>query len=298
MQVFAPAKVNLHLAVGARRSDGYHDVTTVLQALAFGDTVTITPSAEFGFACTPDLGLAAEENLACRAAHAMAQRFDRPLTASIAVEKRVPAGAGLGGASSDAAAVLLGLAQLWEMDPADEGLADVARSLGADVPFFLMRGAALFGGRGDLLERPLPALDAPIVLVKPAPSVPTAQAYAAFDRLAASPPPPPEAIIAALEDGDPAAVAAHLYNNMTEAALALVPEIAGVLRLLGESSGIRGTTMAGSGSAVFGICADERAAEACAESARALGLWAVATHAHTGDCGVGLEGLASRSRPT
>jgi 4-diphosphocytidyl-2-C-methyl-D-erythritol kinase len=284
LQVFAPAKVNLHLAVGARRSDGYHDVTTVLQALDFGDTVTIAPAAEFGFACLPDLGLSPDDNLACRAAQALAARFDRPLDVSIVVSKRIPAGAGLGGASSDAAAVLLGLARLWAVDTADEALLDVARTLGADVPFFLGACTALYSGRGDVLERMLPPLDAPIVLAKPGAPVPTAQAYAAFDRLPQVPSPDPSALLAELEGGDASEVAARLYNNMTHAALLLVPALGEALRLVGESPGVLAALMAGSGSAVFGICADDSAAAACADAARSVGLWAVATRAHTGRC--------------
>lgn len=277
MRVFAPAKVNLHLAVGDVRADGYHDVTTVLHALAFGDTVVIEPGSSFGFACTPDLGLRPEDNLACKAATEMAAWFDRPLDVSIAVEKRMPAGAGLGGASSDAAATILGLARLWGIDAGDELLVDIARSLGADVPFFLTGGAALYSGRGDVLERTLPALDAPFVLVKPAEAVATGSAYAAFDGIERQQPPTPSALIAALEREDVRDVARHLYNNMTAASVGIVPGIAGALRLVAEAHGVFGSAMAGSGSAVFGICETDADAGRCAQAAREAGLWAMAT---------------------
>lgn len=284
MRVFAPAKVNLHLAVGGMRADGFHDVTTILQALSFGDTVVITPDTAFGFACTPDLGLHPQDNLACRAAQAMAERFGESLAVSISVEKHIPAGAGLGGASADAAATIVGLAALWGVDD-QQALAEVGRALGADVPFFLTGGAALFEGRGDVLVRSLPSLAASVVLAKPAAPVLTGEAYASFDRLAPSSAPPTGAMIDALEAVDAGGVAAHLYNNMTAASVGLVPEIAGALRLLAESQGVLGAAMAGSGSAVFGLYADESAAREAADAARTAGLWAVATHTRAGGCG-------------
>lgn len=283
VRIFAPAKLNLHLAVGDIRGDGYHDVTTVLHSLDFGDTVVIEPGSSFGFSCTPDLGLRAEDNLACRAASEMSARFDRPLDLSISVEKHVPAGAGLGGASSDAAATILGLTRLWGIEGEDELLSDIARSLGADVPFFLTGGAARYSGRGDVLEQSLPALDAPVVLIKPAEAVSTAEAYAAFDRLGQSPAPSPAALTDALKRGDVREAARHLYNNMTEASVSLVPGIAGALRLVAESHGVLGSAMAGSGSAVFGICETDDDARRCADAARAAGLWGVATR--TGSSG-------------
>ncbi|MHB1323514.1 MAG: 4-(cytidine 5'-diphospho)-2-C-methyl-D-erythritol kinase [Coriobacteriia bacterium] len=284
VRIFAPAKVNLHLAVGPAADDGYHEVTTVLQALAFGDTVTITPGTAFDFACTPDLGLKPEDNLACRAAMAMAAAFNRPLDVSIAVDKRVPSGAGLGGGSADAAAVILGLARLWGIEEPDAALAKVACGLGADVPFFLTGGAALYRGRGDVLERTLEPLQASLVVVKPAESVPTGQAYAAFDLLGPSASPEPDALISALGSGDLREVTRHLYNNMTPASVGLVPGISGALRLVSENHGVVGAAMAGSGSAVFGICRRPADASACAEEARRAGLWAVATRSHHAGC--------------
>lgn len=283
LRIAAPAKINLHLAVGQLAPDGYHPVDTVLQTLAFGDTVTITPGGP-GFTCTPDLGLSADENLAWRAARAMAEEFDHPLDVALVVEKRVPAGAGLGGASADAAAVLVGLATLWGAEVGDRRLVDIARSLGADVPFFLEGGASLFTGRGDVLARRLRALDAPIVLVKPETGVPTGAAYAAFDALGIPAPVSPDPLIAALEADDVRAVAGLLYNAMTPASAGLVPDVAEALAHVAGSAGVLGAAMAGSGSAVFGICASTASAEDCAAAARAAGLWAVSTRTQPDGC--------------
>lgn len=283
IRIFAPAKVNLYLAVGQAASDGYHPVRTVLQALAFGDAVVMEDAEGFFFTCTPDIGLANEENLAVRAARAMSATFDRALDVAITLEKHVPSGAGLGGASADAAAVITGLAERWGI--VDEtALHSVARSLGADVPFFLVGGAALLTGRGDVLERPLRSLEADVVLVKPADAVPTGAAYAAFDQRAAGPGPSATPIIDALEASDVGAVASSLYNAMTPSSVSLVPPIADALALVSAGRGIMGATMAGSGSAVFGIAASEEDAAACASAAREAGYWALCTRTWPDGC--------------
>jgi 4-diphosphocytidyl-2-C-methyl-D-erythritol kinase len=180
-ELLAHAKVNLFLAVGARRADGYHEVTTVLQALELTDGLVVDSAGvggEVSLTCTPDLGVADEENLAWRAADAW--RRETGIGARVRLEKRVPSGAGLGGGSADAAAVLAALGAAGDADP---GLPlRLAAGLGADVPFFLGPGTALMGGRGDeLLEvLPTPAID--IVLVNPGVPAPTSAVYALLDR--------------------------------------------------------------------------------------------------------------------
>jgi 4-diphosphocytidyl-2-C-methyl-D-erythritol kinase len=283
LRVLAPAKVNLHLAVGAAGSDGYHPVETVLQTLALHDRVELAPGGP-SFLCEPDLGLPAADNLAWRAARAMAERFHRSLEVAIAVEKRIPSGAGLGGASSDAAAVIVGLATYWGIDRADVRLSVIARSLGADVPFFLEGGAALFGGRGDVLTRRARSLEAPIVVVKPSEAVPTARAYEAFDRLDPVVSPKVSDLMHALDEGDAGAVAGRLHNAMTASSVGLVPAIGAALEMVRSAAGVLGAAMAGSGSAVFGICASGDAAEACAAHASELGYWSAATRTRPAGC--------------
>ena len=286
LHVAAPAKVNLHLSVGATRPDGYHDVITVLQALELHDTVTLSASRPFAVSCTPDIGVPAEQNLAYRAAHAMSERFGRALEVSITVEKRIPAAAGLGGASSDAAAVIYGLDALWGLRADGTVLAEVARGLGADVPFFLTGGAALYGGRGDVLVRRVPSLDCPIVIVRPAEPVSTAAAYAALDALGPSPTLPAEPLIEALTSGDVHRAGGLLHNDLTLASTQLVPSIADALELLATDTDMLGAAVAGSGSAVFGMCASPDAAARLAATARRAGFWAVATHAVDHGCRV------------
>lgn len=286
VRVSAPAKVNLHLAIGPLLADGYHPVRTIIHALELHDALTITDGVPLSFTCATELGIPAEQNLALRAARALAGAVGRELAVAITLEKVIPSGAGLGGGSADAAAVLCGLAALWELDPRDPRVTAVARSLGADVPFFLTGGAALLGGRGDALERVLPPLDAPVVLVKPGQPVPTAAAYRAFDRLPAAQVPDEQALASALEARDPARAGSLLYNAMTPASVQIVPAIADALALVRTHPGALGAAVAGSGSAVFGIFDDPAAAERCAEAALAAGYWSQATRFSAGGCRV------------
>lgn len=271
----ASAKVNLYLGVGDLRPDGYHDVDTVLQAISLADEVSIEPGPALSVTTAPDLGLPPEENLAYRAARALGTAVGREPALSIRIAKHVPVQAGLGGASADAAAVLVGLAHRWGLGASERPLLyEVAAGLGADVPFFLGEGTALYTGRGDVLSRTMPTPRLHLALARPPVPVPTGAAYAAFDRLPAGPPPGPGRMVEACEAGDPAAVAASLYNNMTAASVGLVPEVGDALASLREAPGVLGAAMAGSGSAVFAVCASAADAAAVAATARERGLWA------------------------
>jgi 4-diphosphocytidyl-2C-methyl-D-erythritol kinase len=276
LTVAAPAKVNLFLGVGPMRPDGYHSVQTVLHTLKLSDTVRLTPADALTVTCDPDLGIPAESNLAYRAAVGFASAFDVEVLLDIRVEKRIPAGAGLGGGSSDAAAVLAGLAH-WACLRLDDGrLLRLAVSLGADVPFLIEGGAALMSGRGDTLTRRLKPISAHVVLVKPPSPVPTAEAYQAFDR-APLPAGESRTVADALRTQDVPALAVSLSNNMTAASSALVPQIAEALVWLGRESGVMGSAMAGSGSAVFAICESGADAERIAQVANERGWWGIAT---------------------
>lgn len=288
ISVFAPAKVNLHLAVGPRRHDGYHDVTTVMHALDFGDHLVLTDSDHLSLACLPDIALRCEDNLAYRAALAMGEAFGRYPTVHIELRKHVPHGAGLGGGSSDAAAVIAGLAYSWFVPQDDPRLFEVAASLGADIPFFLLpSGCALMSGRGDCVERILPALaGVPVAVIRPEQPVPTAAAYAAFD---ADPTPgaAPQAVLAALVDGDVRSVAAEMRNNLEKAAGQVVPAVAEALAFVRAASGAMGVTVAGSGSAVFALCESDTDAASIALAAAEAGYWSCA--ARLGASGVSVE---------
>ncbi len=153
----AYAKLNLSLEVLGKRPDGYHEVLTVLQTLSLADQVTLEPASSLSLICNVH-GLEGESNLAFRAAQALQAATGYTGGARIALEKRIPIAAGLGGGSTDAAVVLRGLNTLWKLGLTTEALTPIAASLGADVPFFLTGGTGLGSGRGDSITplRPLP----------------------------------------------------------------------------------------------------------------------------------------------
>ena len=279
MKLVSPAKVNLLLAIGARREDGYHDADTIMHALALHDTLYLRAEgvsadelakrvAEGGARADvavggpadnlvmtidladrtgQDLAVPAADNLAFKAADRLSRAVGRDLPEAIQlrIEKHIPAQGGLGGGSSNAAAVLVGLAKAWDLAADDERVADVARSLGADVAFFLHGGCALLGGVGKVLQRRLETSRRAVVLVKPAEGVSTAEAYKRFD---AAPRPVPEEELAR----DLAATRADdvaLADDLAPAAEALLPELSVVRAWLAEQAGENNVLLSGSGSA-------------------------------------------------
>ena len=278
MRIIAPAKINLHLAVGALRDDGYHDLTGVFHTLELADEVALEPAGALEIVCDTDVGARPQHNLAFRAAEAMGRAFGREPLARIVLTKRVPSGAGLGGGSSDAAAVVIGLVAMWGLDATDERCLEAAASVGADVPFFLTPGgAALMTGRGDRVARSLPALaGVPVALVRPIQPVSTAAAYSAFDAdpvAGVS----PEGVIAALEAADASALGAALFNNLEVASASVVPAVADALAWTRRARGVLGAAVAGSGSAVFAIVETDEVARTIAASAERRGWWGAAT---------------------
>lgn len=149
----AHAKLNTGLEVIRRREDGYHDINTVFYRLNLADEILIEEGEGISLISKPDLGFPAERNLAYRAAVLFFDRFNiRNSGIKITLEKNIPIGAGLGGGSSDAAAVLLGLNKLFNINAEYDDLKKIASELGSDVPYFLKEGTALVQGRGDIIE--------------------------------------------------------------------------------------------------------------------------------------------------
>jgi len=259
MDVWAPAKINLTLRVLGKRADGYHELESVVQMVTLADRLTLESAGELAFTCS-DPALENEENLVVRAARLLQPYNAIPRGARIHLEKRIPAQAGLGGGSSDAAAVLLALNELWEIrKPLDE-LAPLAASLGSDVPFFLYTPTAIARGRGEDIT-PLPHQTmCHIVLAKPTAGLPTARVYAGLHaRLSTpfrAPLPETQSMARALDKDDVDAVAGALANDLEGPALALLPELYH-LRERMLQLGALGVLLCGSGSAVFGLCPDE-----------------------------------------
>ena len=286
VKLIAPAKVNLVLAVGEQRPDGFHEVHTIMHALALHDTITMRRFGEdpghglvIQFSCETSgdidaLEVPAEENIAYCAVVELAQALNRKddETLQITLSKSIPAQAGLGGGSSNAAAALLGAATLWGVDPGDPRVLDVARGLGADVPFFLHGGCVRLSGKGDELEGVLEPRRGFVLLVRPDAGVPTKDAYAAFD---ADPQLPDEALLAGLAGYEAAGI--EPFNNMEQAACAVAPQIADVLAWGRSVPGAESVLLCGSGSAVCVVCDSYEAACAASVEAHRRGWWARST---------------------
>ena len=254
----ARAKINLHLAVHARRADGYHALTTIFQTIDLADILTIAEhDGPFTLRCPGSDAPEDDSNLVVRAARALASELGRPEPAGLRVtlEKQVPTQAGLGGGSADAMAALRLLCEVWRVPPDRDLLARVGGRLGSDVPFFAWGGTALGLGRGDEIT-PLPALS-PLscAIVRPPFGVPTADAYrwvaeSRNGRLASDTvfDPPvradqwPDRLAGCRNDFEPVVAARH-------------PEIAEAVAAL-RAAGARLAMMSGSGSAVFGLFED------------------------------------------
>lgn len=257
----ACAKVNLTLTVGARRGDGYHDVSTVMQTVDLCDTLTVT-TGEGGLTMTcTDSALPADgDNLVLRAARAFFAETGLPVPdLCFALEKHIPSQAGLGGGSSDAAAVLRALRTLYAPSLTDAALERMAAKLGSDVPFFIRGGTALAMGRGERIA-PLPPLTTGwFVLVKPPEGFSTPEMYRRLDEI---PPEPPrsDGMTEALAAGDIRAVAAALCNSFQR----VVPPDSAVWAIKDAllAQGALGAQLSGSGSAVFGLFQREEAARA------------------------------------
>lgn len=267
----APAKINLGLEVRGRRDDGYHEIVTIFQALEFGDTVHLAPAPTIqGESAVA--GLAANDDLAFRAAHELQARIGTTRGVHIRIDKRIPVAAGLAGGSTDAAAVLHGLRRLWNAD--GDAIAATARTLGADVSFFLNPGTALGLARGDELHALPPAPPRWVLLVRPEATISARDAYAELRPAEWS------AGDATLEQAEAirrGQLLPHLLtNDLQHAAARLVPEVADVLRAL-RAAGASPALLAGSGPTCFGLFPSKSAARSARQRLQPHGWWMQAT---------------------
>lgn len=263
--VWAPAKINLTLDVVGRREDGYHLLESIMQAVDIADTLTAQRAADV----TLDTAALCpvEKNTAYRAACAFFAHTGIAGGVHMTLTKRIPQQAGMGGGSADAAATLWALDRLYDTHLSAEELCAIGLTVGADVPFCVMGGAAYVTGIGEGL-RPLPSLpDCHIVIAQPSDGVSTAAAYAAIDKASVSCHPDHTAALAAMERGDLAAVCRRVYNVFEPATA-----ISGVALIRREMERFAplASQMTGSGSAVFAIFEEERAALACRDALAAV----------------------------
>jgi 4-diphosphocytidyl-2-C-methyl-D-erythritol kinase len=262
--VRVPSKVNLHLAVGAVRKDGFHELATVFQSLSLTDEVTVAiadePGVEVrgeGASTVPTDGA----NLAWRAVEELARHAGKGAEepkVRVLIRKSIPVSGGMAGGSADAAATLVGLANLWKLDIGRDELAHVAASLGSDVPFMLHGGTALGTGRGEQIVPVLTRHTFHWVLAFARGGLATPKVYAELDRLRATGEPPRvgdvEPVLEALAAGDPRQLALLLGNDLQAAAVSLRPGLRRTLRA-GVDAGALAGTISGSGPTCAFLCA-------------------------------------------
>lgn len=256
LDLWGYAKVNLTLDVGEKRpEDGYHYIRTVMLPINLADRVRLERADRLTLSCTPPVPGAEAENLVYRAAELLRRVTGYTGGARIQVEKAIPVAGGLAGGSTDAAAVLTGLNQLWSLGLTQAELIELAIKLGSDVPFFVVGKPARVEGIGERIT-PIPVARA-IWMVIATPDVPksTGEVYRLFDELTEVERPNTEAMEAALAGGDPAGVAASLGNVFEQVMLPRHPEIR---RLKEEmlAGGALGALMSGAGPTVLGIVPD------------------------------------------
>jgi 4-diphosphocytidyl-2-C-methyl-D-erythritol kinase len=268
------AKLNLYLAVGERRPDGYHEIDTALQSVSLADRLVFEadPSGAIEVACDDPSIPTGGANLAGRALALLRERARGRAGMRLRIEKRIPAQAGLGGGSSNAACALAAANLIWGLGLAPERLEALGAEIGSDVPFFIRGGTQRCRGRGERLE-PLPPLpEAVWAVVRPPWGVSTAAAY---EKFAPGLTPDESCISMALGQiakQDLAGLARAMFNDLESAAQRVRPEIAQVRSFL-VSQGLTGVTLAGSGSAWFGFCPSTEVGERVRARAGARG-WA------------------------
>jgi 4-diphosphocytidyl-2-C-methyl-D-erythritol kinase len=261
--VRVPAKVNLHLAVGDRREDGYHDLTTVFQALSLTDEVVVAAAEGPGVEVTGEGATSVPsgpDNLAWRAVEALADHVGRDLTDArirVSIRKAIPVAGGMAGGSADAAATLVGLAALWRLDIGRDELATVAAKLGSDVPFMLHGGTALGTGRGERLVPVLTRHTFHWVIALDRQGLRTPDVFGELDRLRddgrSSRTGDVEPVLEALASGDPRQLALLLGNDLQAAAVSLRPALRRTLRA-GVSAGALAGLISGSGPTCAFLC--------------------------------------------
>ena len=262
----AYAKLNISLDVSGRRSDGYHDMVMVMQTVSLCDELTITKNGSGTVRAGSNLSFIPgdERNLAVRAAVLYLERIgETGQGLHIELRKSIPVGAGMGGGSADAAAVLRAVNRMYDGRLSREELLDIAGETGSDVPFCLRGGTMLAKGRGELLTELPPMPECLYVICKPEFSVSTPELFKKFDQIHRHRHPDTAGLIKALEDGELAQVCRRMYNVFEDVDDRRMRTVAAIKSALLDF-GTLGAVMTGTGSAVFGVFTDRKAAESAA----------------------------------
>ncbi|WAC92665.1 4-(cytidine 5'-diphospho)-2-C-methyl-D-erythritol kinase [Mycobacterium sp. Aquia_213] len=258
--VRVPGKVNLYLSVGDRRDDGYHELTTVFQAVSLLDELTVRNADVLSLELVgegADKLPTDERNLAWQAAELMAEHVGRAPDVSIMIDKSIPVAGGMAGGSADAAAVLVAINSLWELNVPRRDLRMLAAQLGSDVPFALHGGTALGTGRGEELATVLSRNTFHWVLAFAYGELLTPAVFGELDRIRETADSPrlaePGPVLAALAAGDPEQLAPLLGNELQDAAVSLNPALRRTLRA-GEEAGALAGIVSGSGPTCAFLC--------------------------------------------
>ncbi|MFC8370374.1 MULTISPECIES: 4-(cytidine 5'-diphospho)-2-C-methyl-D-erythritol kinase [unclassified Streptomyces] len=277
--VRVPAKVNVQLAVGAARPDGFHDLANVFLAVGLYDEVTVTAADGLRVTCAgPDADQVPLDrtNLAARAALVLAERYGRDADVHIHIAKDIPVAGGMAGGSADGAGALLACDALWGTGASREELLDICAGLGSDVPFSLVGGAALGTGRGEKLTELEVGGSFHWVFAMASRGLSTPAVFREFDRLGEGreipEPVASQELLDALAKGDVDALAAAVSdsNDLQPAALSLFPELADTLAA-GRAAGALATLVSGSGPTTAFLARDAESADVIAGALRASG---------------------------
>jgi 4-diphosphocytidyl-2-C-methyl-D-erythritol kinase len=293
--LLAPAKINWFLRIIAKRTDGYHDIQSLMQKISLYDIINCRHADSVKVVCDMDIPM--EENIVYTAASRLKSFASCDKGAIIEIEKNIPAGAGLGGGSSDAAAALMGLNLLWELNLKNSELTGVAKEIGSDVPFFLNGPFALVEGMGDRIFPIKLSSSAVLLLVKPKQSVSTAWAYASFDsnshaggRHRASGSLKQglkygkltkkafdiKLFCQALEGQNADILRTMLVNDLEGVVSTQFPAVREIKNRLRET-GASASGMSGSGTTVFGVFGTRQMAEKSVEAMKPHSCWVVET---------------------
>ena len=260
----ALAKINLGLDVIRRREDGYHEVSMVMQTIHLYDQLLIQKSDTPGIQIHSNLSFLPvnENNLVYKAGKLLMDEFDIHTGVSVELNKRIPVAAGMAGGSTDAAAMLYGMNQLFGLKLKRKDLMERGVQIGADVPYCIMRGTALAEGIGEKLSSLPPMVKCPVLIAKPAVSVSTKFVYQNLKLDEQTPHPDIDALIADIRNKDLDGICADMGNVLETVTIPNYPIIAQIKEQM-LKSGAKASMMSGSGPTVFGIFPDEQTTLAC-----------------------------------
>ena len=269
----ALAKINLGLDVVRRREDGYHEVRMVMQTIHLFDRLDISKTKEPGIQIQCNLPFVPtnESNLVYKAAKLLMDEFHITEGVSVNLQKRIPVAAGMAGGSTDGAAMLYGMNQIFELGLSQQELMERGVKLGADVPYCLMRGTALAEGIGEELTALPPMVKCPVLIAKPAISVSTKFVYENLKLDDETVHPDIDQLIADIKAKDLHAIAGHMGNVLESVTIPEYPIIAQIKEQMMKSGAIH-SMMSGSGPTVFGLFEDEETAKKAYDDMVASGL--------------------------